>query len=66
MQRAYTGNVVTGDHELTVTVIGKTDSGKDFTETGTFAFNKGVKPKTLGVTVAQPGLGSDEIRVGDW
>jgi len=66
VQRAYTGNVVTGDHELTVTVIGKTDGGKDFTQTETFAFNKGVKPKTLGVTLAEPGLGHDEIQVGDW
>ena len=30
VQKAYAGNVVTGDHELRVTVIGKTDSGKDF------------------------------------
>jgi hypothetical protein len=28
VQKAYAGNVVTGDHELRVTVIGKTDSGK--------------------------------------
>ena len=32
VQRAYTGNVVTGDHELRVTVIGKSDSGEDFSE----------------------------------
>ena len=66
VQRAYTGNVVTGDHELTVTVIGKTDGGKDFSHSGTFAFSKGVKPKTLGVTLAQPGIGNDGIHVGDW
>ena len=66
VQKAYAGNVVTGDHELRVTVIGKTDSGKDFSRTGTFAFAKGVKPKTLGVTLAEPALGSDGIQVGDW
>ena len=66
VQRAYTGNVVTGNHELHVTVLGKTDSGKDFSHTGTFNFSKGVKPKTLGITVAAPGLGNDEILVGDW
>ena len=66
VQRAYTGNVVTGDHELRVTMIGKTDGGKDFSATDSFAFSKGVKPKTLGITLAEPGLGSDGIQVGDW
>jgi hypothetical protein len=66
VQRAYTGNVTTGSHELLVTVIGKTDGGKDFTRSGTFAFSKGVKPKTLGITLAEPGLGNDGIQVGDW
>ncbi len=66
VQKAYAGNVVTGDHELRVTVIGKTNGGEDFSSSGTFAFAKGVKPKTLGITLAEPGLGSDGIRVGDW
>jgi len=66
VQRAYTGNVVTGDHELRVTISGKTDGGKDFSTTETFAFSKGVKPKTLGITLAEPGLGRDGIQVGDW
>ncbi len=66
VQRAYTGNVVTGGHELRVTVIGKTDGGKDFSHSDTFAFSKGVKPQTLGITLAEPGLGSDGIQVGDW
>ena len=66
VQRAYTGNVMTGDHELRVTVIGKLDNGKDFEASNSFAFSKGVKPKTLGVTLAEPGLGSDGIQLGDW
>lgn len=66
VQRAYTGNVMTGDHELLVTVIGKHDNGKDFSASNSFAFSKGVKPKALGITLAEPGLGQDGIRVGDW
>ena len=66
VQRAYTGNVVTGDHELRVTMAGKLNNGKDFSESGTFSFSKGVKPKTLGITLAQPGLSGDGIQVGDW
>jgi hypothetical protein len=66
VQRAYTGNIVTGEHELRVTMIGKLENGKDFSESGSFGFSKGVKPKTLGVTLAGPGLGKSEIQVGDW
>ena len=66
VQRIYTGNIPTGDHELRVTMLGKLKSGKDFTATDSFAFAKGVKPKALGITLAGPGLGSDEISVGDW
>ena len=66
VQRAFTGNVVTGDHEIRVTIIGKTDGGEDFSESGTFAFSKGVKPKTLGITLAGPGAGGNGIQLGDW
>ncbi len=65
VQRVYTGNVVTGDHEIRVTMIGKLESGKDFSESDSFAFAKGVKPKALGVTLAGPGLGKTGIQVGD-
>jgi hypothetical protein len=66
VQRAYTGNIVSGNHELRVTVIGKTDSGKDFSRSDTFAFSKSVKPKTLGISLAEPGIGNDGIQVGNW
>ena len=66
VQRAYTGNVPTGPHELRVTMLGKLANGNDFSETDEFSFSKGVKPKTLGITLAKPGLGKDVIQVGDW
>jgi len=66
VQRVYTGNVMTGDHDLRVTVLGKTDNGEDFSRSGSFGFAKGVKPKMLGVTLAEPGFGNDGIQVGDW
>jgi hypothetical protein len=66
VQRIYTGNVPTGAHQIDVTVMGKLKNGRDFTETGSFQFNKAVKPKALGVTLAGPGLGKTTIQVGDW
>jgi hypothetical protein len=66
VQRIYTGNIASGDHQLNVTMIGKLKNGKDFSETDSFSFVKGVKPKALGITLAGPGLGKNGIELGDW
>lgn len=66
VQRIFTGNVPTGTHSLSVSVLGKLKNGEDFNETGDFAFSKGVEPKTLGITLAGPALGKTGIQVGDW
>lgn len=66
VQRIYTGNVPTGDHQLSVTMSGKLKNGKDFSQSDNFSFAKGVEPKALGITLAGPGLGSSGIHVGDW
>lgn len=66
VQRIYTGNVPTGGHQLSVTMIGKLENGKDFSESNNFEFSKGVEPRTLGITLAGPGFGSDGIQVGNW
>ena len=66
VQRLFTGNVPTGDHQISVTVAGKLKNGKDFSESDSFSFSKGVKPKALGITLAGPGFGSQPISVGDW
>ena len=49
-----------------MTVNGKLKNGNDFSESGSFAFAKGVRPKALGLTLAAPGFGSEAIQVGDW
>jgi hypothetical protein len=66
VQRIYTGNVPTGDHQLSVTMIGKLKNGSEFNKTDQFSFAKGVEPKALGITLAGPGLGKTGIHVGDW
>jgi hypothetical protein len=62
VQRIYTGNITTGEHQIDVVVSGKLKSGKDFSESGSFTFAKGIKPKALGVTLSDGGA----IQVGDW
>lgn len=61
VHRIYTGNVPTGEHQIEVTIAGKLESGKDYSRTERFAFNKGIEPKLLGVT-----LGAAELQLGDW
>ena len=66
VQRIYTGNVPTGDHQLSVTMLGKLKNGTEINKTDQFAFAKGIEPKALGVTLTGPGLGKSGIQVGDW
>ena len=62
VQRIYTGNVPTGAHEIEVSISGLTPGGNEFNSTDSFAFNKGVEPKLLGITLAGP----EAIQLGDW
>lgn len=66
VQRIYTGNVPTGDHQINVKMIGKLKNGKEFDQSGSFNFAKGVEPKALGITLGEPQFGAESIRVGAW
>ena len=63
VQRVYTGNIPTGAHQLQVTVQGKLKNGDDFSEVGSFSFDKGVKPAALGLTLSRGGFGGNGIRL---
>jgi hypothetical protein len=66
VQRVYTGNLPTGRHALEVTVAGKLQSGRDFTESASFSFTKDVEPRLLGLTLAAPGSAAGVVSMGDW
>jgi hypothetical protein len=66
VQRIYTGNIPTGEHQLEVTVAGKLPGGSDFSGTESFGFSKDVEPKLVGITLAGQDSGSASIRLGDW
>jgi hypothetical protein len=66
VQRLYTGNVPTGDHQINVTMQGKLKNGDEFSTTDTFAFAKGVRPSAVGITLSHPNSGKNAIQVGDW
>ena len=62
VQRIYAGNLPTGAHQLEVAVSGKADGGRDFTASDTFAFDKGIEPTLLGVTL----IGPDGMDIETW
>jgi hypothetical protein len=66
VQRIYTGNVRTGEHQLEVAVAGKLAGGKDVAGSESFSFTKDVGPKLVGVTLAGSESGDLGIELGGW
>jgi hypothetical protein len=52
VQRLYTGNIRSGEHDLQVSVIGKSVGGTDFQKTERFKLNKDVGPKIVEISLA--------------
>ena len=52
VQRIYTGNIRAGNHDLQVSVIGKSAEGADFRKTEGFKVNKDVGPKIVEISLA--------------
>ena len=61
VQRIYTGNIMTGAHDLQVTMLGKTVGGADFRKTERFNVTKTVGPK-----IVEFALASQDITLKDW
>lgn len=66
VQRLYTGNIRRGEHELRVSVLGKSESGAEYRRTESFKLTKDVGPKLAGITVSGPAGGAQEIALNDW
>lgn len=66
VQRIYVGNVASGDHQLEVLVDAKLEDGKNFSRSEHFTFRKEVKPKLVGLTLAEPKSGNTPVALGDW
>ena len=56
VQRIYTGNITTGEHDLQVTLIGKS-GGADIRRTQSFKVVKEVGPKIVEITLANQKIG---------
>jgi len=61
VQRIYTGNIRTGDHDLQVSVLGKSAGGANFRKTESLKVNKDVGPKIVEISLA-----AQSITFKDW
>jgi len=66
VQRIYTGNISTGEHQLDVSVAGKLSGGKDLDASESFSFRKDVEPKLVAITLAGQEFGEPRIALGGW
>jgi hypothetical protein len=66
VQRIYTGNIPTGEHQIDVSITGKLSGGKDIGATESFSFRKDVEPKLVAITLAGQGSGDALIELGGW
>jgi hypothetical protein len=65
-QRIYTGNIRTGEHDVKVSLIGKSESGSEYRESASFTINKDVGPKLVEISLAGPGSSKRSIDYRDW
>lgn len=66
VQRIFTGNIGTGDHELVVSVNGKAVTGGDYRRSTTYTVKKEVGPKFLEIKIAGSGSAQQDITIQDW
>jgi len=63
MQRIYTGNLLSGEHEVQVTMLGKTKGGSDLSRSESFMIDKAVGPKAVEIILSDPGLAAEVIEL---
>jgi len=64
VQRIYTGNIPTGEHQIEVSVSGKSPGGGDVQGVESFSFRKDVEPRLVEITLAGRDSGDALISLG--
>jgi hypothetical protein len=64
VQRIYTGNISTGDHQMSVSAAGKKSGSRDVRESASFSIRKEVGPKLVELTLAGSNPGDPFIQLG--
>jgi len=60
VQRIYTGNIQSGEHNLDVSMIGKTEGGADFEKSENFRVSKDIGPRIVEISLASQSIALNE------
>ena len=66
VQRVYTGNIKTGEHELVVSYIGKAPAGGEYKRSASYKVVKEVGPKFVEIKIAGPDSTEQDVQFRDW
>ena len=66
VQRIYTGNYKTGDHQLVVTFNGRTKSGTEYQRSDNFTVTKAVGPKFVEIQITGDSASDQTLTFKDW
>lgn len=66
VQKIFTGNINTGDHELVVSYSGKAATGGDVQRSASYKLSKDVGPRFVEIQIASPGAAEQDISFKVW
>ena len=66
VQRIYTGNIKTGDHQLVASFIGRAKSGNEYQRSENFKVTKAVGPKFVEIQIGGSSASDQTISFKDW
>ena len=66
VQKIYTGNVKTGEHQLVISYVARSSGGDVSKHSDTYTLKKGVGPKFVEIKVGGPGANSQGLEFKDW
>jgi len=66
VQRIYTGNIKTGDHELVASFIGRSKSGNEYQRSEKYTVTKAVGPKFVEIEISGSSSSDQTLSFNDW
>ena len=66
VQRLYTGNIKTGEHDVVVSYTGKAPAGGEYKRSGSYRITKDIGPKFVEIKISGPESTEQDIQFRDW
>ncbi len=66
VQRLYTGNIKTGEHDLVINYTGRATAGGEYKRSGSYRVTKDIGPKFVEIKISGPESTEQDIQFRDW